>query len=99
MVLLRRLANSENVIINICLTKSILMKMSFRFHEFDFLENYGTPYDLLDNLLSKKVTINDAKADQISFIINLMHGCDKNDLFGEKIKISVKKVSLGKSKL
>ena len=72
---------------------------SFRFHEFDFLENDGTPYDLLDNLLTKKVTINDAKADQISFITNLMHGCDKNDLFGEKIKISVKMVRLGKSKL
>ena len=101
MVLLRRLADSENVINYKYLSYKIYFNEddSFRFHEFDFLENDGTPYDLLDNLLTKKVTINDAKADQISFIINLMHGCDKNDLFGEKIKISVKKVSLGKSKL
>ena len=36
-------------------------------------------YNLLANLLTSKITQNNANADQISFIINLMNGYDKDD--------------------
>ena len=44
------------------------------FQEIIFLKKYGTLYSLLENLLSKKTTVDSANADQISFIINLIHG-------------------------
>ena len=65
----------------------------------DFLKVFGTLYDLLDNLLTSKINVDSANADQIAFIINLMHGYVKNDLFDEKIEVSIKKVNLGKAKL
>lgn len=46
---------------------------------------------MLDNLFTSKITIDNVNADQITFIIDLMHGYDKNDLFSEKRRISVNK--------
>ena len=46
---------------------------------------------MLDNLLISKITTNEVNADQISFIINLMHGYDKDDFFDERTEMSVKK--------
>ena len=59
---------------------------NFRYNEIDFLKKYGTLYNLLDNLLSSKITKSKANADQTSFIISLMNGYDENDLFGAKNK-------------
>ena len=50
-------------------------------HEINCLEKYGTLYDLLENLVTSKMNIDHANADQIGFIINLMQGYNKNDLF------------------
>ena len=50
-------------------------------HEINCLEKYGTLYDLLENLVTSKMNIDHANADQINFIINLMQGYNKNDLF------------------
>ena len=62
------------------------------------LKSYGTLYNLLDNLLTSKITTSDADADQISFIISLMHGYNKNDLFDERTDIIVKKGKYWKNK-
>ena len=53
---------------------------SGRFHKFDLFKKYGTLYGLLKNLLTKKTIIDRANADQISFIIDLMHGYDGSKL-------------------
>ena len=37
-----------------------------------FQEKHGKLYDFLENLVTSKITIYKANADQISFIINLM---------------------------
>ena len=50
-------------------------------HEINFLEKYGMLYDFLQNLVTSKINIDDANADQISFVINLIWGYNKNDLF------------------
>ena len=73
-------------------------KDNSKFHKIDFLKKYGTLYDLLENLLTSKLNINNVNVYQIAFIIELMHGHNENDLFDEKIKISTKKVNLGKIK-
>ena len=71
---------------------------NIKFHEIDFLKKYGALYDLLDNLSTSKITINNANIYQISFISSLMHEYDKDDLFHERTKISVKKGKSWKSK-
>ena len=48
-----------------------------RSHETNFLKTYGTLYDLLEHLVTSKMNIDNANADQISFIINLMRGYNK----------------------
>ena len=55
------------------------------------MKKYGTLYDLLDDLITRRITVDSANADQIAFIIGLKQGYNKNYLFHEKIKISVKK--------
>ena len=52
---------------------------------------------MLENLVTNKTNVNNANADQISLIINLMEEYDKNDLFNESIKISMKKSKSWKS--
>ena len=75
-----------------------------RFHEFDFFQKYGTLYILLEDLVTRKMTLNNANADQISFIIDLMHGYDesklldieavKNEFFYNTVLIKNKKMFL-----
>ena len=66
-------------------------KDSNRFYAIDFLKKYSMLYDVLDNLFTSKITIDNVNADQITFIIDLIHGYEKNDLFSEKRRIGVKK--------
>ena len=68
---------------------------STRFHEIDFLKKYGTLY----NLLTSKITVDNANVDKITFIKDLMLGHLKNDLFDEKRGMSVKKLNIRKTKL
>ena len=78
--------------IKICLTKSTLIKkIILDFMRLIFLEKFVTLYDLLKNLVTSKISIDNAIADEIYFIINLMTGYDKTDLFAKKIKTHKKK--------
>lgn len=78
------------LVMNFCLTKSTLVKkIVIDFMQLIFLKNIVC--FVLDNLFTSKITIDNVNADQITFIIDLMHGYDKNDLFSEKRRISVKK--------
>ena len=95
-----KLAIDENKINYKCLS----LKTHFteeditRFHEINFLKKYGMLYNLLDNLLTSKIATNNANPDQISFITNLMHGYDKDNLFDEGTNMSVKKGKSWKNK-
>ena len=44
-----------------------------------FLKKYGTLYSFLEDLVIRKMIVDNANADQISFIINLMHGYNNWD--------------------
>ena len=55
-----------------------------KFHEFNFFKKYGTLYDLLENLITKKTTVNSANTDQISFVSNLMNGYNESKLTDTK---------------
>ena len=44
------------------------------FNIINFLEKDGTLSSLLEGLVTRKMTVNSANIDQISLIINLMHG-------------------------
>ena len=45
-----------------------------RSHEINFLEKYGMLYDFLEYLATSKINIDDANADQMSFVINFPPG-------------------------
>ena len=79
--LLKIHTNSEKKIDYKNLSYKILFPDS-TFHITNFLEKYGTLLSLLESLTTKKVTVNSANSDQISFIINLMHGYDDWRLYG-----------------
>ena len=83
---LKRLANNEGIISYEFLSYKICFseENSNRFHVIDFLKKYGTLYDLLDNLLTSKITVNNENADEMTFITDPMDGYDKTDLFDEK---------------
>ena len=85
-ILLKKLVNSENVINynNLSFKINFSEENIIRFHEIDFLKKYGMLYDLLDTLLTSKITVDNANVDQITFMKDLMHGHDKNDSFDEK---------------
>ena len=51
-----------------------------KFHEFIFFKKYGTLFSLLEDLVTSKMAVNSANANQISFIINLMYGYDESKL-------------------
>ena len=55
-----------------------------KFHDFNFFKKYGTLYDLLENLVTNKATLNSANADRISFIIDLMNGYNERKLIDIK---------------
>ena len=61
-----------------------------KFHEIIFLKKYGTLYSLLEDLVTRKMTVNNANADQISFRINLMHGYNGCN-FGNKACMDLEK--------
>ena len=70
--LLKTLVKNENKINY----KNSSYKMLFfdgKLHEISFLKKYGSLYSLLENLITRKRTVNSANIDQTSFIINLMH--------------------------
>ena len=79
-----------------------------KFHVFKFFKKYGTLYDLLENLVTKKTTANSANADQMSAIINLMDGYNESKLidiraikdafFYNTVLIKAKKVFLDTTK-
>ena len=45
---------------------------------------YGGLYSLLEDLVTRKMTVNSTNADQISFIINLMNGYNESKLIDIK---------------
>ena len=68
--LLKTLAENEDRIS----CKNLSYKTYFpdsTFHIINFLKKYGTLSSLLEGLVTRKVTVNNANADQISFIINI----------------------------
>ena len=81
--LLNTLAKNKNKINYKNLSCRILLSDG-KFHEFNFFKKYGNLYDLLQNLVTKKTTVNSANANQISFIINLMNGYNGSKLIDIK---------------
>ena len=77
---LKTLAKNENKINYKNLSYKILLPGG-KVHIFNFLKKYGTLFSLLEDLITRKMSINSANADQISFAINLMHGYNEQDLF------------------
>ena len=75
------LADNENKIDYTNLSYKILFP-DCTFHITNILEKYGTLFSLLEGLTTRKMTVNDENVDQISFIINLMHGNDDWRLYG-----------------
>ena len=55
-------------------------------HEIYFFEKYVMLYNLLENLVTSKINIDNANAEQISFIINVMQEYNKNDLFDNETR-------------
>ena len=76
-ILLRKLAENENKINYNNLSYKILLSDGI-FHEFKFFKKYGTPFSLLEDLVTRKMTVNIANVDQISFIIDLIHGYNES---------------------
>ena len=101
MVILERLAKNEHKINCKDLSYKVYFNEedNFKFHEINFLEKYGMLYDLLEDLLNNKTNIINANIDKLHLIVNLMQGYDKNNLFREKVIISIKKINPGKTKL
>ena len=77
--LLNTLAKNGNKVNYKNLSYRILLS-DRNFHEFDFFKKYGTLYDLLENLVTKKTTVSSANADQIYYKINLMNGYNESKL-------------------
>ena len=81
--LLKILGNNENKIDYKNLSKKMLFPDS-TFHIIIFLKKYGSLSSLLEGLVTRKMTVNSANVDQISFIVKLMHGYNKGALYGIK---------------
>ena len=71
--LVKTITKNENKINYNNLSYKILL-LDNTFHEVSFLKKYGSFYSLLENLVTRKTTVNNANVNQISFKINLMHG-------------------------
>ena len=56
-------------------------------HEIDFLKRYVILQDLFEDLVTSKISTNNANIDQITIIADLMQRYDKNDLADEEIII------------
>ena len=100
MILLKSIENYENKINY----KSLSYKIFFTeediitSHEINLLKKYDMLYDLLNDLVTNKISINNENIDQIHLVSNLMQGYDKNDLFAERTKISAIKSKSCKNK-
>ena len=81
--LLDTLAKNENKINHKNLSYRNLL-FEGKFHEFYFFKKCGTLYDLLENLVTNRTTVNSGNADQISFIVNLMNGYNESKLIDIK---------------
>ena len=73
--LLNALAKNESSIDYKKFSYKILL-LNGVFHEFLFFKKYGTLYSLLKDLVARKMTINSANADQISFMLDLIKSLD-----------------------
>ena len=86
--LLKIFAKNENKISYKNLSYKVLFPDS-KFHIINFLKKYDTLFSLLEDLVTRKMTVDDANADQLSFIINLMCGYDEKKLYSkEQVKSS-----------
>ena len=54
------------------------------FYIINILEKYGTIFSLMESLVTRKMSVDNANADQISFIVNSMHGYSDEKLYGTK---------------
>ena len=70
---LKTFAKNENKINYKNLSYKVLLPDT-KFYEISFLKKYGTLYSLLEDLVTRKMIADSVNADQISFVINLMHG-------------------------
>ena len=77
---LKTLVKNENKINYKNLSYKILFP-DVKFHEISFLKKYGsflkkygTLYSLLEDLVTRKTTVDSVNINQISFIFNIMHG-------------------------
>ena len=78
-VSLKSIASNENTINYRNLSYKILFSNG-KLYELNFFKKYGTLYDLLENVLAKKTSVDSANADQISFLTNLMRAYDESKL-------------------
>ena len=76
---LKTLAKNEYKVNYANLSNKVLFPDS-TFHIINFLKIYDTLSSLLEGLVTRKMTVNNANADQLSLIINLMHGCNERKL-------------------
>ena len=65
-----------------------ILLLDGKFNITNFLKKYGTLSSLLEDLVTRKMTVNSVNADQISFIINLMHGYNEGEFFDIKALVS-----------
>ena len=77
--MLRKLTENENKVNYKNLSYKILLSDG-KFHEFNFFKKYGPLFSLLEDLVTRKMIVNNANADQKSFVIDLMHGYDGSKL-------------------
>ena len=66
------------------------MLLYSKFYEISFLKKYGTFFSLLEDLVTRKVTVNSVNADQMFLIINLMHIYNDWD-FDKKTQIDLER--------
>ena len=78
---MKRFAKNKNKINYKDLCYKLLFPDS-KFQIINFLKKYDTLSIFLEGLVTKKMTVSSANADQISFIINLMYGYSDEKLYG-----------------
>ena len=81
--LLNTRARNENKINYKNLSYRILL-CDGKFDDLNFFKKYGALYDLLENLVTKRTSVNSTNSDQISSIINLINGYNESTLIDIK---------------
>ena len=83
----------------ICPTKFyFMMCLMLNLMKLNFLENFGTLYDLLKDLVASKIQIANANVDQIRFTVYLMMGYYEKDSFMEETNVFTEKSDSWQSK-